>query len=338
MNKQKFLRWTSYLVLLLLVCSVSLTLSSPAEAREVSIFQMDDPEGDDKGPGTYQYPMRSIFDPKEKLFDLTKFAVAMDEGNYYFDISLGLINNPWGAPEGFSQPIIQIYLDTKSGGKTETLNEGAYVNFAADHGWEYLIKVVSWGNTAVYHYTDHPNTKGKKDKIKVKVLPDQKTIRVTIPQSYFQEDPESWNYYVLVGSQDGLGPDNYRMVMEKATEWQFGGGTDTNYDPNVIDILAPPSGPQSQVHQLAYSIADNQIAELQPVMPSKEQKKVAMQKSSWWAKLKGEVVLAVSSVTDKYPFNDYYPAYTGVVLFLIIILVLGWVNFGESEYFKDDDK
>lgn len=336
MNKQKFFRWTSYLMFLMLACSLSLTLISPVEAKELTIFQMDDPEGDDNGQGTYQYPMRSIFDPKKKLFDLTKFAVAMDEANYHFDITLALINNPWGAPEGFSQPIIQIYLDTKSGGKTETLNEGAYVNFAADHGWEYLIKVVGWGNTAIYHYTDDPGSKGKKDKIKVHVLPDQKTIRVTIPHSYFQEDPESWNYYVLVGSQDGLGPDNYRMVMEKVTEWQFGGGTDTNYDPNVIDLLAPPSGPHTQKNQLSYSIAENRIAEVQPVIPTKEQKKVAKQKSSWWEKLKGEIVLAVRSVTDKYPFGEYYPVYIGVVLFVIIVLAFGWVNFGE--YFKDEDQ
>lgn len=333
--RNRFASWTNYLVILTMLFSLSVSIVGPAEAREIIIFEMKDPVGDDNGPGTYKYPMRPIFDPKHKLFDLTQFSVSMDEANYYFDLNLALINNPWGAPEGFSQPIIQVYLDTKSGGKTEPLREGAYVNFAADHGWEYLIKVVGWNNTAVFQYTDHPNSKGKRDKIKVHVQPDMHTIRVAVPQEYFQEDPETWSYYVLVGSQDGLGPDNYRVVMERATEWQFGGGSDTNYDPNVIDLLAPPEGKYAQSKQLSYSIKDNRIAEIYPVTPSKAEKQVAEQKSSWWEKLKGDVVVAIRSVTDKYPLSEYYPVYTGVVLFVIILLTLGWVNFGN--YFKDDE-
>ena len=54
-------------------------------------------------------------------------------------------------------------------------------------------------------------------------------------------DPSQWGYQVLVQSNEGF-PDGKDLLTRKVNEYEgqhrFGGGTDTDCDPHVIDILA----------------------------------------------------------------------------------------------------
>jgi hypothetical protein len=53
--------------------------------------------------------------------------------------------------------------------------------------------------------------------------------------------------------------------MAKAGAWVFGGGSDLDVNPNVIDILAPESGPRSQHNQLgSWSEPERRLAVLYP--------------------------------------------------------------------------
>lgn len=239
------------------------------QAEQV-IFEMADPAGDDRGPGKYKYPTGSIFDPKKGHFDLTKFTFLRREKDYLFDMEMGRVTNPWGAPEGFSHPTVQIYISTDpESGKIETFREGAYVNFSPLYPWRYLVKVVSFNRSTVFTSTDFAASEGQTEGIKAFVAPDKKTIRVRVPQRYLPGDPENWMFYVLVGSQEGQGPDNFRRVMAQPGQYNFGGGTDTDYDPNVIDLLAPADGEHTQQAMLGgYSVADRKLAVIFPVGPT----------------------------------------------------------------------
>lgn len=234
------------------------------------IFEMSDPVGDDRGPGTYKYPIDSIFDPKKGHFDLTKFVFLQQKRYYIFDLHMGRISNPWGASEGFSHPTAQIYISTDPDtGKIETFREGANVSFSPLHPWKYLVKVVSFNNSAVYTSSDYVAFEGRTEGVKALVKPDKKTIRVIVPQNYLPGNPENWMFYVLIGSQDGQGPDNFRRVMAKPSQWNFGGGTDTDYNPNVIDMLAPDKGEHSQQAMLSsYNVAEKKLAVIFPVGPT----------------------------------------------------------------------
>lgn len=234
------------------------------------IFEMNDPAGDDRGPGIYKYPVDSIFDPKKGHFDLTKFTFSRLERDYLFDIQMGRITNPWGAPEGFSHPTVQIYISTDSDtGKIETFREGAFVSFSPRRPWSYLVKVVSFNNTAVFTSADYAASEGRSEGIKTFVMPDKKTIRVKVPQKYMAGAPENWMFYVLIGSQEGQGPDNFRPVMARTGQWTFGGGTDTDYDPNVIDILATAKGEHTQQAMLgSYDVSKKRLAVIYPVGPT----------------------------------------------------------------------
>ena len=54
-------------------------------------------------------------------------------------------------------------------------------------------------------------------------------------------DPSKWGYQVLVQSNEGF-PDKTDMMTRKVNEYEgqhrFGGGTDSDCDPHVMDLLA----------------------------------------------------------------------------------------------------
>ncbi|HHY45964.1 MAG TPA: hypothetical protein GX506_01515 [Firmicutes bacterium] len=230
------------------------------------VFDMEDPAGDDYGPGTYTYPTHKAF-AHPGLFDLLRFVVSYDIQNVYFDCTFGEVTNPWNSPEGFSHQLIDIYIDSMRGqGATSPLRPGPNVVFARRFAWDFRIKVIAWGGSRLYTSMDDPDATGVHDGLMAELLPDKKTIRIQVPVALIGKPNPSWSYYVLVGSQDAFGRDDYRPVMEKADRWVFGGGSDLDVDPNVIDILAPGRGLRSQERMLAsYNINSGAFALIYPV-------------------------------------------------------------------------
>lgn len=229
------------LVLIILTILSSMLYYQAAQRfySEKVIFSMSDPKGDDYGPGTYKYPWSAIFDPKKEHLDLVEFRVLDVGDTYCFDMVFPIVTNPWGAPEGFSHPITEIYLaDGLADGRREPLKKGSNVMFDSNKPWQFMVKVVSFNGSAVFAANDHEESEGQKEGVTARLMPDRKTVRAGIPKKLLQGNPHDWHYYVIVGSQDGLGPDNFRNVSASVSEWNFGGGTDTQFDPNVIDLLA----------------------------------------------------------------------------------------------------
>ena len=241
-------------------------LQQTCAGQTLLIWEADDPVGDDNGPGTYTYPTNPAFSPFSGIFDLTKFRVLHDSDNVYFEITLARIANTWNAPEGFSHQLVNIYVDTTpNAGRVDTLRDGPFVLFSSRHAWDVNIKIMGWGGTRVYFASDDNTASGVYDGVFAEALPDGKTIRAAAPKKVVGEPSDVWKYYVLVASQDGYGPDNHRPVMAAAGAWVFGGGSDLDVNPNVIDILAPESGPASQQNQLgSWSEPERRLAMLYP--------------------------------------------------------------------------
>ncbi|MDD2200729.1 MAG: glucodextranase DOMON-like domain-containing protein [Firmicutes bacterium] len=254
------------LVLMLCSAHMPMPLLAADVGQERIIWEAVDPEGDDHGPGTYIYPTNPAFAPFSGIFDLTGFKVSCDDENVYFDTELANISNIWNAPEGFSHQLINVFIDTTPGaGRTDTLKEGALVSFMPQYAWDVKIKIMGWGGSRVYFASDGDVSGGRSEGLSVEALPNGKTIRAAVSQTVIGEPLDSWKYYVLVGSQDGYGLDNFRPVMGEAGQWVFGGGSDLNINPNVIDILAPENGPYSQESQLgSWNASERRYAMLVP--------------------------------------------------------------------------
>lgn len=254
-------------LILLLIIGASLCLMG-ASLPEV-YFQSEDPVGDEHGYGTYQYPGNIAFEPYEGLFDITGFKVWKDKaGEINFDTSFVKITNPWMAPEGFIHQNIRIFIDTTPGkGYNKLPKRGAYVEFASKYAWDICLKIVGWGNSQFLIYE---NGILKARPLATEVLGDNLTIRAKVPESLIGTPEKSWNYYVLVGSYDGFGEDFFRKVMKDSGQWVIGGGFNENIEPQVMDILAPKSGPHSQKNQLkSFDPESGKLALLYPVGQSK---------------------------------------------------------------------
>ena len=237
-------------------------MSMTVLAEEKVLFKMTDPVGDDYGPGTYLYPQHKQFKNNPGLFDLQDFKVIANQDDYIFHFRFGEITNPWHAPFGFSHQLIQVYLDSGRGGVRETFKEGANINFEKQHPWNQLIKITGW-NVEIFSLTAERQEYKILEEAKVKL--DDKLVQVFLPKEVLPNLSEA-HYYVLIASLDGFNYDNYRKVTAQGGEWEFGGGTDSNLNPNVIDTLVPEGLDQKQVLG-SFSLESGELATLYAVGP-----------------------------------------------------------------------
>lgn len=237
---------------------IATCLASAAGGSYV-LFSMEDRAGDDYGGGSITYPLHEVFEPG--LFDLRRVHVWHDDHNIYFDISFTRVTNPWNAPEGFFHQLIDIYIDAEPGGHTQPVAPGPGVQFSAEAGWEYRLRIQPWGDS---QWLDGRSNPGKVHAIKVLALPDGKTIRAGVPLTMTGPPNRGWRYYVLVGGFDVFGPDHYRPIKETATQWSFGGEAWPGC-PSVIDILDP--GPQRRSQKVQLAIRDSSSDAMPVLLP-----------------------------------------------------------------------
>ncbi|ASJ10265.1 amylopullulanase [Thermococcus sp. P6] len=254
------------------VISEPVELKLPTEVKGATIVDVTDPEGDDYGPGTYTYPTDGVFKPG--VFDLTRFRMLEQTDGYVLEFYFkDLGGNPWNGPNGFSLQIIEAYLDFKEGGNTSAIKmfpdgPGANVNLDPEHPWDVALRIAGWdyGNIIVL-----PNGTSIQGEMQISADPTKNAIIVKVPKKYIQIDEEGglWGA-VLVGSQDGYGPDKWRSVATEAEQWKLGGAEPdaviNGVAPRVVDLLAPEGFKPSQEEQLkSYDASGMKLATVKAI-------------------------------------------------------------------------
>ncbi len=206
-----------------------------AAAAQVSFT---DPAGDDNGPGEYVYPTDAVYTGGS--FDLTGFDMEVKGKRAIFEVSVNAnLEDPWGMGVGFATQMIFVFIDNAEGGHTTGL-PGLNVEFA--DGWEKVV-ILS------------PQSSGRvKQEVEAKagalagdiVVPTRttgsgRTIKAQVKLADLGEgDPATWGYQVVMQSNEGFPADEdllTRKVNEYEGQHRFGGGTDYDCDPHVMDIL-----------------------------------------------------------------------------------------------------
>ena len=245
---------------------------APAAPELTLIGEIDDPEGDDNGIGTVEYPTNSVFQPG--VFDLVKFGVYEDGENIYLKVTVkDLGDNPWGGANGFCLQYVHVYIKT-----TDTslpLNETTFgLNVTVWHGWNYAVLMApGWGEdpvpsgekSAIYLADGSLVAVEEKDPgFDVYVdsqLPN--TIVAKISKSLLSDvdNIQNWVFVVAVTGYDGFGPMKVRTILTETTEWNFGGADPlavlAGVMPQVIDLLAPT--PEDQYKLLKSYDAENKV-------------------------------------------------------------------------------
>jgi alpha-amylase/alpha-mannosidase (GH57 family) len=219
-----------------------LALSLPQRLAGKEVLVVKDPEGDEHGPGTYTYPKDQAFAPFKGLFDLLEMRILDGGATWTFVFTFKEMTNPWGAPAGFSHQLINVYIDYKEGGKTETFAKGAKVAFDPEHPWDLFLKAAGWPQYG--QRVGFPDGTDTADGVVVASNPADKQVILQVDKKYFNPAPgQKVCFYVLVGSQDGYGPDHFRPVGKEAGPWNLGGAGNEDA-PLVVDYLWPEKGVQ----------------------------------------------------------------------------------------------
>ncbi len=259
-------------------------LVAPDLGLTTPILTVQDPEGDDHGPGSYTYPLDPVF--KARAYDLTQFQVAEDEANLIFRFTFaGPLNNDWGAPNGMGIHTLDVYIDADGPEQGERkLLPGRNAALTPDHAWDVAIWAEGW-TPGVYG----PPPEGQNEPVKlggVEALnivsdPGQRRITIRTPKQVLAQalgvdveelDPSQWSYLALVLSQEGFpssGVWRVRDVNVKAEQWRLGGAPpNSNIHPRILDVAYPEDFPVSQEEALSRftprMVPPQELAQLPP--------------------------------------------------------------------------
>ncbi len=231
------------------------------------VLEINDPAGDDNGPGTYVYPTDTVFN--RQVFDLKSFSVSFDEKNLIFKFGFyGPVPNPWGSGINLSLQTLDVYVDRDPGAGTgaRMLLPGRNAALEQGNGWDIAVWAEGWTSQVVA-----PDPQSGEPKqvtgvdFKVIVDPAARTVTIRVPRSTFGDgDPASWGYAAAVMSQEGFpaaGVWRVRDIEAQASQWRFGGAPSAKNHTRIIDLAWAEGAAPSQAEILgtfALSSADLQ--------------------------------------------------------------------------------
>ncbi|MFP4662289.1 MAG: glucodextranase DOMON-like domain-containing protein [Halanaerobiales bacterium] len=245
----------SKVIAYLLVFFIIISFNNLAIADDSVLLEIEDPVNDDYGPGTYQYPTNEAFQEKG-LFDIRFLSIASIGEKYRFKMVFSNLTDPWRSKLGFSLPLVEIYIGKEGSGITELYKEGANIQLDPDYPWHTLLKMTGWwvrvykpedrnDEEDIWNAENHPADLNVED-IEFEVKGN--TITFDINKEIIG-DLENAHLYVLVGSYDPFGPDNFRTITGEVDSWHFSDLSRDNleYAPRVLDILLPEGIDQAEL-------------------------------------------------------------------------------------------
>lgn len=238
-------------------------IDEPINATKLCYIQ--DEKGDDKGDGDYTYPENDRALPG--IFDLTGLKISIDEEMVYFQLEFANLSGAEiSSDEAFNGTFAAIALDSnhkENSGNTRLFFDNGNFGFAEQDGCEFAIEV---SNAGVLVYDEDWIWQA----LFLKAFSPQNhvggnEIYFAVPQKIIGTPDSSWKLQVLVGGQKGgyknfgRGVGKFLQVGAQASADQGGGGTDTKFDPDVYDILAPEGEDQTRILN-SYQAADKRKA------------------------------------------------------------------------------
>lgn len=233
----------------------------PDLGTSTMLLQVDDPQGDDHGPGSYTYPTDGVF--AAQAFDLKTFTAGYDDKNLIFKFTFhGPIPNPWGSPNNLAIQTLDVYVDKDPGAGTgaRLLLPGRNAALEQGNGWEVALWAEGWTPQAI---APDPQTLEPKQingvDFKIIVDPATSTVTLRVPRSAFGEgDPASWGFAAMVLSQEGFpstGVWRVRDISKTSEQWRFGGAPDDANHTRIIDLAW--AGDPTQETMLSTYIGSN---------------------------------------------------------------------------------
>lgn len=226
-------------------------IGPPTDGRE--LFHITDPLGDDKGDGDYTYPKNENAAPG--IFDLTDFKIDLDDEMVYFQLQFANLSEvEIQSDSTFNGTFAAIAMDSDDkdqSGNTQLFFGNGNFEFSKRDAYEFVIEVSNAGILVYDQDWIWQLLFLKADSQQNHIKGNQ--IFFAIPQKIIGIPDSSWEFQVLTGGQKGgykntaYGVGRFMKVGEESALDQGGGGTDTNFNPSVYDILTPRGMDQVQI-------------------------------------------------------------------------------------------
>lgn len=213
------------------VVNTSIKVTAVVSVVERIYLEILDPEGDDKGTGTFGYPTAAVYKPG--VFDLLKTTISVEDVyviiRFYFK-DLG--GNPWNGPNGFSLQYIQMYIKTTSPIITNKAYRvdtfGLNIKLSEDYAWQYAILISpGWGTSplmggelsAIYYASGEVFVEDKDFQVSANTI--ENYVEVKIPRDILLdwENIVYWRVFVAATSWAGENPDRIRSFAPGGGEW-----------------------------------------------------------------------------------------------------------------------
>jgi carbohydrate-binding DOMON domain-containing protein len=237
---------------------------SADEAATIPLYEMDDllaggtiddPEGDDTGPGTYTYPANLT----KGQFDATQVDIDTTADAWEFTTHLGVQDNQFGNDAGFSAHVIQLYLQDPNApddvSASATPRPGMVSSF--QEGYHYRVHIQA-GASVLETADQDPTAEGYEPVAEISASGDTEnnTISFTLPKEHIASDSLSeLKGAMMTFSQDGFGTAGIRQGFgQEAADWSFGGAKADTAEtaPRILDLIGPDNI-VNQSESLSYS-------------------------------------------------------------------------------------
>jgi hypothetical protein len=246
-------------------------LALPGSGAAADAVVLEDPRGDDRGPGSYTYPTGSEY--RRGDFDLRSFSVRVEGKQAVIELTLGanvrreIVSQRGNASDldlanGLYVQHVDIYVDTTpNAGFTEAL-PGRRVAFAPESAWDRAIVLTprpgpmrtvlnGWNVEAAQKVLTPGPVRSK-----------GATMTVRIPLAQLGGEPQkTWGWSVMVSGaawEQGFAvfdritgkhaPDAFTVpVVGVPEDDAFGGARLNDGHPQIIDVILPAGVTQQRV-------------------------------------------------------------------------------------------
>ncbi len=220
-------------------------LALPDEEVSNPVVVVEDPTGDDHGPGAYAYPTDAVF--RGGSYDATGLVIGYDDESLVIRVNFrGPVENDWGAPNGMGIHTVDVYIDVDGPDSGDRLLlPGRNAALPPDYAWDYAIWAEGW-TPGIFR----PGEEGPVEvdgALEITTNPGQRRITIRASRSAIPGDPAAWSYAVVVAGQEGYpasGVWRIRDVLVNAEQWRIGGGPDDTNHTRILDVLYPEDGVQ----------------------------------------------------------------------------------------------
>jgi glucoamylase len=176
---------------------------------------VNDPAGDDHGPGTFAYPTAADF--HDGAFDLTQFQVIDAGTTVYLRAQVRDLTPTFGSPLGAQ--LLDVFVRDPAQATFSTAAPFPPRNYAiaGDSAWSSRIEVQGFAGPVFVNAAGQ--TLGP-----VTVTANQATgsILIAVPSSALGHPARGWTFTVALHGQDGFSPDQARGFTATAQPYQFG--------------------------------------------------------------------------------------------------------------------